>query len=531
MREKILGIFLLIIFSEGLSGRLLFVGPNPYFSYRTFPQDVLLFRNKTILFFSFQKRGWMGNLDDPEASPSPTYISTQEKVSEDLHGEVYTAGFNGTWKTPYITALAYNLDFSSIRIIPLVSARWDVFSLKASGTAIGEEDKEKFPIPFSSELSQTNLQTSLGAILVADVGDFPIGLLFTFSRFSEGTPKGYLRYTMEGSERELGVFNWGWSTVHGCNHIFGVSANIDSFWQDFYAQTSYSQWDAVLGVNTGENKLGFRFRRINGLQDYFEYDEVLNRFVREKWGNTLGKTTLRNYGVFKIKEFSPKLKLYLVTFAEVDLVRNHDRWMGEELLDGYRENDYEFELLPFFHIDLPGEGFLRIGTSISITRGNFKQVEIWGGREVYAGGWVYYGWEEIWERPSYGNFWKLTVFSEADMEISLSPSLRFIFNLWSHHNFIYTHKFYGSTKSDGGSLYFQEKARRKSFLKEFWLSGSIGFMTRGVVSLGIFADFPIHYDNYLRTRVEGEKYFYGEADPQPKIRKPFSLWAVLSFGF
>ncbi len=528
--KKIVYLFLILAFAEMLLARLLFVGPDPYFSYRTFPQDALLFKNRMVVFFSLQKRGWMGNLDDPEASPSPTYISTKEEVSQDLNGQVYTAGFEGSWKAPYFTALAYGFEFSSLRVIPIISARWDVFSLKASGTAIGEEDGEKFPIPFSSQLSQTNMQSSLGAIMVGELGDTPVGMLFSFSRFSEGSPRGYLRYTLEGEERELGVFNWGWSTVHGCNHIFGVSANIDSFWQDFYAQTSYSQLDMVIGADLGDNRIGFRFRRISGLQDYYEYQEEENRFLKKKWGNTIGRTTFRNYGVFKLKEFSPGVKLFVVTFLEASFARNHDRWMGETLLDGYRENDYEAELLPFIHFDLPGKGFLRIGTSLSITQGNFKQVEIWGGREVYAGGWVYYGWEEQWERPSYGSFWRIIVFSEADLEIPLSSALRLIFNLWSHHNFLYTRKIYGSTRSDGDGLYFKEKARRNSFLKEFWLSGSLGFMTQGPISLGIFADFPIHYDNYMRTEVKGEKYFSAIADPQPKIRKPFSLWAVISFG-
>ncbi len=529
MVRKIL--FFIVLGLSPLGARLIFVGPNPYFSYRTFPQDTLLFKNKILLFFSLQRRGWMGNLDDPEASPSPTYISTEESVSEDLYGQIYTAGFKGTWKNPSLLVLPYSIRLGEFVFFPLFSGNWDLFNLRAGGTAIGEEDGKKFTIPFSSELSQTNSSLSLGFMAAGKVGERPVGLLVEYKRFAEGKPQGFLKYTMEEEERELGIFNWGWSTVHGCNHIFGVSANIDSFWQDFYASTSFSQLDLVLGADLGENKIGFRLRRISGAQAYFEYDPEANAFSREKWGNSLGKITLRNYGVWKLGELSPKARLFLVTFLEASFVRNHDRWMGEELLGGYRENDYELEALPFLHFDLPRNGFLRIGTSLSLTRGSFKQVDIWGGKEVIAGGWANYGWEESWERPSYGNFWRIVVFSEADLEVGLSESLRGIFHLWTHHTFYYKKKFYGNTKSEGDLLRFEEKASRRSYLKEFWLSGTLGFLKEGPVSLGVFLDFPIQYDNYMTTEVKGTKgYFKGKADPQPKVRKPVVLWAVFGIG-
>ncbi len=529
MIRKIL--FLLALILLPLGARLIFVGPNPYFSYQTFPQHSLLFKNKVILFLSLQKRGWMGNLDDPEASPSPTYISTEESVSEDLYGQIYTASFKGTWKNPRFVLLPYSFQVGGFVLMPLFFGSWDLFSLKAGGTAIGEEEGEKFPIPFSSKLSQTNSSLSLGFIAAGKVGERPVGLLMKYTRFAEGEPQGFLKYTMEGKEKELGIFNWGWSTTHGCNHIFGVSANIDSFWQDFYASTTYSQLDVVLGADFGENKIGFRLRKVFGAQDYFEYSPEANAFIKEKWGNSLGRLTLRNYGVWKLGKISPGARLFLVTFLEASFVRDHDKWLGEVLLDGYRENDYEAEVLPFVHFDLPKNGFLRIGTSLSVTRGSFKYVEVWGGREVYGGGWANYGWEEGWERPSYGSYWRIVVFSEADLEVGLSDSLRGLFHLWTHHTFYFTKKYYGSTKSEGDVLRFEEKARRKSYLKEFWLSGTLGFLKQGPVSFGVFMDFPIQYDNYQTTEVSGDKgYFKGAADPQPKVRKPVLMWLLIGLG-
>ncbi len=530
MIRKIL--FFLGVLLAPLWCRLLFVGPNPYFSYQTFPQDTLLFKNKILLFLSFQRRGWMGNLDDPAASPSPTYVSTEESVSEELGGEIYTARFKGTWRAPSLVLLPYSFGAGGFTVMPMVSTKWDLFSLKAGGTAIGEEGERRFPIPFSSELSQSNSSYSLGFVGAGKVGDRTLGFLMKYTKFQEGNPRGFLRYAIGGQERELGIFNWGWSTSHGCNHIFGVSANIDSFWQDYYASTSYSQMDLVLGMDFGGNRVGFRVRRVSGDQDYFEYDSQSNTYSREKWGNTLGRLTLRSYGVWKMGEISPGAILYVVTFLETSFVRNHDKWSGEVLLDGYSENDYEAEVLPFIHFTLPRNGFLRVGTSLSLTRGYFKRAEIWGGREVYGGGWAYYGWEKRWERPSYGNYWRIVVFSEADLEIGLSRSLRALFHLWTHHAFYFTRKFYGRTRKEGDGFRFEEEARRNSYLKEFWLSGTAGFLRQGPVSFGIFLDFPIQYDNYMSTEIKGKKgYFKGTADPQPKIRKPVLVWALVGLGF
>ena len=517
-----------------VQARLLFVGPDPYFSYRTFPQDANLFKNKTIIFFNLDKKGWMGNLDFPDLSPSPTYVDTQESVSENVGSTTATAGFKGTWFSPSFVAFPVIFKVSSFTIIPMISGQWDSFKLQSSGTAVAEEEDERFLIPFSSELKQVNKTYSLGSLITGYIGDTSVGLIINYSRLSEGSPSGYLKYNTEGQEVVLGKYNWGWSTIHSCNHIFGVSANIDAFWQDDYTETSYSKFDLVLGADLGENKIGFRFRRQRGTEAYYRYESSVNDYVKSKWGNNTGKTTIRSYNVLKITDLSAKAKLFVVTFAEASFTRNHFTLSGEELLDGYRENDYEAEMLPFIHFQLPRNSYLRIGTSISITKGNFKYKEVWGSREVYSSGWANYGWEEMWERPSYGNFWRFTIFSEADLELMLSqaPDLKLILNLWTHHNFVRTKKYYGWTESEGDKLQFHQSAKRDSKLNEFWLSGTVGFMFGNRIKIGIFADLPIQYDNFIATEISGEKgYFKGETNAQPKVRQPARIWTILSFGW
>ncbi len=529
-------VFMITFVSQSpfLYSRLLFIGPDPYFSFKTFPQDARYFKNKTIIFFNYDKRGWMGNLDYPEISPSPSYIATEESVSENLGSTIATAEFKGTWFSPSVVSIPFMLKMSSVTVIPLISFRLDSFNLTSSGTAIGHEGEEYMLIPFSSELSQKNKTFSFGTLITALVGDTPIGMIVNYRRFSEGSPSGYLKYTFEGEERVLGIYNWGWSTVHGCNHIFGVPTNIDAFWQDFYTDTAYSQFDFVLGADIGENKVGFRFRRQRGTEAYYKYEDSVNDYVKSRWGNNTGRTTIRNYNVIKLGDLSDNARLFVVTFAEASFTRNHYTLNGEELLDGYRENDYEAELLPFVHVDLSKGSYIRAGTSISITRGNYKYWEVWGSREVTSSGWANYGWEQPWERSSYGNFWRFTVFSEVDLELMLSqdPALKLIMNVWTHHNYVRTKRYYGWTRSEGDNLYFYKSAERTTKLKEFWLSGTVGLMVGTRVSFGVFADLPVQYDNRLTTEINGDKgYFKGVSDAQPKVRQPARIWAILSFGW
>ncbi|UCC41295.1 MAG: hypothetical protein JSV96_07695, partial [Candidatus Aminicenantes bacterium] len=106
----------------------------------------------------------------------------------------------------------------------------DIFNLRASGEAIGHGEVSNTLIPFSSSLSQRNSEFSLGFVASASIKNTPIGMIFNYKYLSENNPSGYLKFTKDGTETHLNRFNWGWSTIKGCNKIFGTSTNIDAFW-------------------------------------------------------------------------------------------------------------------------------------------------------------------------------------------------------------------------------------------------------------------------------------------------------------
>jgi hypothetical protein len=222
----------------------------------------------------------------------------------------------------------------------------------------------------------------------------------------------------------------------------------------------------------------------------------------------------------------------MVGLAETDFVRNPFTREGIDLKNSYKENIYGFELLPFLHYDLPDGGFFRIGTSISLFKKKYSYCEIWGGQEVYSPGWTDFGWEMDWERSSYGDVFTLTNFSEANLELVLSTKSMLVLtiDLWSHIAHRRTKRTYGDNILDEAGVFnFHQQAQRTNILKEFWIGGTFGFQIGRKISLGLFADLPIHYDNSIRTEISGEggEYFKGFSNSQPAIRRPIRFRALL----
>jgi hypothetical protein len=520
----------LLLFSSAYP-HLRFIGPNPYFSYHTFPQDARLFNTgSSIFFFYLSNQGWMGNLDHPEMSPSPNYVATEESVSENFSSsKVAEARFKGTWFAPSAEVIPLVVQWGTFKIIPVFSGELDQFSLNSSGEAIGHEEDQNYLIPFESDLSQQNTSGSAGILAVGDIGGNPIGLKFVFHRFEEESPRGQLTYSFNGSETNLNQYNWGWSTVSGCNHIFGISTNIDAFWQNSYTHTQYSLWDFTLGGNIGSHKAALHIRRQLGRDYTYSYVSSMNSYLKQDYGLQINKTMIRGYDVFKFLKIG-RVQLYMVVLAEADFERNPYLWKEVPLEDRYLKNTYGAEILPFLHFDLPQGGFFRIGTSASLVTNKYSYKEIWGGQEVYSQGWATFDWEKSWERSSYGSSSVFTNFSEANLEIVAAsrPHLVFRLDFWSHLAFYHTDRFYGKNVSDGSGLYrFQQEAHRKNFLRELWISGTFGFQIGKKFSWGLYADLPIYYDPYQTTEISGASgdYFRGTSNSQPRIRRPLQLHA------
>lgn len=528
--ESILVFLAALLTVSSLEARLRFIGPNPYYSFLTFPQDGRLFSlGSSFSFLYFRTRGWMGHLDNPELSPSPTYVNTEESVEGNLApGMDVRAGFKGTWISPEIMVAPFVFEFKSVRLLPLVSGKLDRFSLRSSGVALPAEAGASV-IPFSSELNQMNREVSLGLLSSFSLGNSPAGIVVHYRSSREARPRGYLRYVKDGQELRVNRFNWGWSTVQGCNHIFGTKTNIDAFWQDAYTQSESSQFDCVVGADLKGHKIGFRFRRVNEYGDEFRYVSAQNDYVQNPYQKKTGKTILRSSNLIKIIDFAKAEFLFCVV-AEGDFVKQRYLSGGTELLDFYRENAYALELLPIIHFNLEGGGFFRVGTSASFFRKDYGYREIWGKQEVYSPGWASFGWETSWERSSYGHAFTFINFTEADLELPLleSPALLASIDIWSHQVFSWTTRVYGTNVAQAGVYQFVQSAERENYLRESWFGGTFGLMVGKRLSVGLFLDLPVDYDKYVGTELEKEgARFKGQTNAQPAIRKPVSLWALV----
>lgn len=536
LTPKIIRTFVLILLClsllPALQARLRFIGPNPYYSFLTFPQDSRLLKtNASLLFLYYRNRGWMGHLDVPASSPAPQYIATEASLNENIYDtEVANAGFKGKWLTPEILAVPFIMDYKSIRIIPIVSGQLDIFNLDASGEAIAHGEQSDFLIPFSSNLSQRNTKMSFGFVASTAIKNTPIGMIFNYKNMSEHHPSGYLKFNMNGQETHLKRFNWGWSTLVGCNSIFGTKTNIDAFWQDQYTHTRSSQWDLVIGTDIKDNKHGFRFRKITEYGDYYSYSDSQDKYFKDDWRDKSTKTMLRAYDVIKFMNIGGA-KLYLVGVLELDMVRQRNVNEEVELLDSFKEDAYVVELLPFIHFDLDGGGFLRIGSSASFFWTGYKYQDVWGDQKVYSPSWAHIGWEKSWEKSSYGKSFSFINFTEANLELPVFRkwNLLMSMDLWSHQVYRKTNRYYGKNSKEDGVYDFHRSAERTNVLKESWFGGTFGLFFGRKLSLGLFMDLPVYYDKKFSTEIKGESgdYFRGLSDAQPAIRTPVSFWAMI----
>ncbi len=524
-------LFLIIFGGLILHAHLRFIGPDPYFSYNTYPQDILKFKNKTVVIINFSLRGWMGNLDDPELSPSPNYVATHEYVEKTVNGENKKAEFEGNWFDYEMTAFLRNFNMNNIKFAPFLYGKIDLFRLNASGEAIGEGEYEDFIVPFNGKVSQNNNFFGGGFAAIKEYAKSTLAVMFDIRRFKESEPDGYLNYELGGREFKLNLFTWGWSTTSSCSHIFGIPTNIDSFSQDEYTSTSYYESNFVFGFSNNNHKSAIRIRKISGKENFYYYDEEENIYKKEKYGRLLNKTTLRAYDTFVLKNMGRK-KLYLVALVESDFTKNNFTRFSQKLESAYEEKSIGAELLPFVHFDFGKESFLRAGTSISVFYGTYKYTDVWGGERVLLPGWYYFGEDVWWERPSKGNFWKITNFSEMDAELNVSKKLTFIVHIWTHLTYTSYLKIFGDTDySEGEGYFFIEEARRRNKLKEFWLGGLLGIKLKGKPEIIFVLNLPVQYDNSFFTEINTSNggHFNSLSDALPKVRRP--VYFSLMIGF
>lgn len=525
--------FILLIFHSSCIARLIFTGPNPFFSSASFPQDGLLFNGSgSFALIDRHPRGWFGNLDDPMELPSPNYTMT----SQSLHLTNPTSGFSllGTWTQNKASLVPYYFQHNGFHIQSLLSVELEDLYMNAQGVARSYEDTLGWElIPFEAVLKRRNKQYGLGAAVASYIQGIPFGVRLTVDRRNWGEPYGYLKKVVNGGEEVRHRYTWGWTTQQGCNHILASHANVDAWYQDSYSMAHSWLINAVAGATIKDHKVALRYRHFSQDAEEYRYDSAPDSYVKEgDWTERASLHLLRGYGIFKVLEVG-STDLCLVGFAETE--RSWINWVGEgdgPRLDCTYDKKTDFEIVPVVSSSF-GKGFVRAGSDITWGWVSESNTDVWGRQRVYRQSYPYAGWAPDWEEPSYANSFYVANLSEVDVEYPIlkSPEVVLRLEIWRMYQVTYKTSHYGYNESANGGYIFKENAIRKDKRSETWMSGLIGIWAGfGMFFSGLFVDLPITYHSILSTEVidneEGKIFSDGQTN-FPAVQDPARIRIII----
>jgi len=521
---------LLAVFHSPSVARLIFTGPNPFFSSASFPQDGLLFQGSgSFALVDRNPRGWFGNLDDPAALPSANYTMTSQNLR--LTNPVSQFSLLGTWTQNKASLVPYYFESHGFRIQTFLSAGLEDLYMSAHGVARSHEDTLGWEvIPFDALLKRRNKQYGLGAAAANYLWGMPFGVRLTVDRGVWGEPYGYLKTVTNGEEEITHRHSWGWTTEQGCNHILASHANIDAWYQDSYSMANSWLINAVTGATIKGHKVALRYRHFSQDAEEYRYDSARDSYLRNgDWTERTSTHLLRGYGIFKILELG-RTDLCLVGFAETE--RTWTNYVGEgdeSRLDCSYDRKTDFEIVPVVSASL-GSGFVRAGSDITWGWISSSNTDIWGRQRVYRQSYPRADWAPEWEEPGYSNSYYVANLSEVDVEYPVfkDPNVAVRLEVWRMYQVTYSTSHYGENESRGDRYVFKENAIRRDGRKETWMGGLLGVWAGfGLLFGGLFIDFPVTYHNVLSTEVidgeEGEIFrdqqtsFHAVQDP-PRMR-------------
>jgi len=513
--------------------RLLFTGPNPFFSSASFPQDGLLFKGAgSFVLFDRHPRGWFGNLDDPRELPSANYTMTSQHLRLTEPSSEFS--LLGTWTQTEASMVPYYFEYRELHIQSLLSVELEDLYMNAEGVARSHEDTVGWSlIPFEAVLKRRNKRYGFGAAVAGHVGSVPAGIRLSIDRTNSGEPHGYLKKTVDGAEEVRHRYTWGWTTQQGCNHILASHANVDAWYQDRYSAANSWLINAVVGATMHDHKVAVRYRHFTQNADEYRYDSAQDAYVGDgEWMERTSTHLLRGYGLFKVLEVG-HAEFCLVGFAETE--RNWINWVGEgdqARLDCTYDKKTDFEIVPVVSSSF-GRGFVRGGSDLTWGWVSQSNTDIWGRQRVYRQSYPYAGWTPDWEEASYSNSFYIANLSEVDIEYPIlrSPQIALRLEVWRMQQFTYSTSHYGENQSRNGGYVFEETAYRKDRRKETWVGGLVGFWVGfEQVFGGLFVDLPVTYHSILSTQVndneEGEL-FSDEQTNFPAVQDPPRVRVIL----
>ena len=509
--------------------RILTIGSNPYASWESFPQDILLREGNFIYYRPGYGSGpWWGDLDEPERKPntSTDYTITGVDLKEQdayfkhraaVHSVANQFGYAHRFGND-LTARA-ELDYTL-----------DAFSNRAEGRFTHEEDGYSGHIPFDYSVFQALSRVDINAMAASTLWSMPMGARLEAGFENAGGLSSEFDVTKYDtisitSDRLV----WGWAEP-GCNHIFGPRGTEgDAWFQNEYGRGPLYRVALRAGATLPRIKLGTNLSMKLGRQDLYRwqadtsvapeagdtlfYERFVGSYEKSRWSRQRRTTSLSAYGNLTWRE---QERYALNTFGSLTwssaLSRNVLASDPEVERNGKeRRRGVLLECIPNASIRL-GERLNYIDVGL-VSRygydryGNRYNYSVGGGaEETYRNSSVVVDDEVSWENFSYANKNHFDAGADAGMMFPLvGDDTRFLglgLGLLGLSRWTIETKYYGQNSDNGSNVSFSVRNRRRNFRREFWFNTllTLRYMT-GPFHLQLEVTEPLLYSIRSRTRV------------------------------
>lgn len=517
---------LLFISFISIEARIFFIGSNQYYSWFTFPQDILRFHGNFIYYYpSYQKSPWWGDIDEPNRKPNPTYTSTEEKVKYSN-----STFFNHEGKTRRVSnraGLYYGLRENLVSLIDVEYAL-GILKNTSEGNFTNQDDNSYIPYEYS--LGNTINEIFLTSVLGFPIRSIPIGIKFGFGFEQTGLPDSEIKFTKSGTPYISSRMLWGWSRT-GCNHIFGPRGTEgDAWFQNEYSCGPLFRFDIQGGATLPKVKLGTRFRYITGLQDQYAWvgsafttpdtivgSRFIGNYIKSEWSKKSRDAMIRLYGnIFwkKHERYSLNTLVFLQYEGKTAFNALSDNLEVEDDAKQKMRN-FIVEINPNMNV-FPGSksSYIDIGLLLEYSFTRFENtynryINGGGEKEAFINTPVNIDAMEAeyyWERFSYAN----ENFFDAGLDISTMfplygdahKRLGLGFVLFANTKITWLNKYFGSNPANNADGDFSVAGLRKNYKHEIWFNSMmILYWAFSRYNFRLEVTEPLLYSLSPRTRV------------------------------
>jgi hypothetical protein len=537
------------------------IGSNYYLTVFAYPHDILHWPGRAVYInYNPQTLPWQGDVTDIARRPSESYVNNYQNV-EFAPPDEYTGNPNDLRSWMRMSSYAYKKNFT---LGGLYSTKFGKFlvelgntsvtlELDAEGTGRASEEAGTATayhlVPFKAQTRAGKDDYNFKLLYANRLFSVPIGLKLDYVKKTSGQPKGFLQFKKDDQTYQLSHLTWGWATI-GCAHIFGYShINTDALFQDSYTLFDGHQLDLQASFEIdGNYKSGIRYRTSSEDGEtyqwkYLEGSEFVGAYQADPyWKDRRESELLRGYtkARFWRNENSDAGILFFLQRA-TNLATPVNKLSESDQSSAEKETEITLETNPYVNARFRG-GYLDFGWLVELsyarmanTSNRWNNVSHSEQPDVFWDTSPYIGWSQSWERFSKGSRWFFATGFEAYSSVQLHKRLSLLLRLLALRKYTFREKLYGqSTVPAGSSSYqFYRSHERDDYLKETWMTGSIGFSYGfGPMQMLFDLQLPLAYLKLQETALSDNKsvLFEHEIRNMWQVQEPITFRLLLVYA-